>query len=619
MPIEGGFVGMVDREEFDEWLRDRARQAGASRFAGPIETDHPRRDGPAACIIQAKGRAGERIGCRPASSGRTARTRRSAGRRCRAAQDQFVFAYHEIVETPRDGRGDPNRCEIISRLALARLLRLDLPSRDTMSVGRAARKRASRWKTSVDGSARTLTGLGATRDYPPARARRSRCKPLPRWDNGRDVVLAGDAAGVVAPASGEGIYYAMFGGRLGRRGGRAVPCDRRRARAGRARKRFMKAHGRVFWVSGSCNISGTQRQAARAFRQHVPRSRRPAPDLGSLHEQGTAARATRWRMCASSSRISRISPTWPRHDRRSAGTGTRSWSRRRRSRRRRRRRTDDRCRRLVREPELPVASSAELAVRPGLDDIYVLIAVSGVIAWDHAPDARPAHPALPVRDQRRAEHLCGARCSSSCGRPDWAFYELLAVLAVRPRARRVRRGDSATAAWLIAPYLVWVSFAGWLNWRVVQLNKPFGRAPGPRRILARQSSGRGGGWRSISSTAGDRRILAPVAIEAPALLGLRASGRRGPPTAPLIANLLAGAFLLIAPAQRVDRRLGDAHLALPDGRVGAHVADLFARWEAPAGREIPLDARAPVRATFAAVKHNPSPRAAAQKSESSDA
>ena len=39
-------------------------------------------------------------------------------------------------------------------------------------------------------------------------------KPLPRWDNGRDVVLAGDAAGVVAPASGEGIYYAMACGRM---------------------------------------------------------------------------------------------------------------------------------------------------------------------------------------------------------------------------------------------------------------------------------------------------------------------------------------------------------------------------------------------------------------------
>ena len=29
MPIEGGFVGMVDRSDFDEWLRQRARAAGA--------------------------------------------------------------------------------------------------------------------------------------------------------------------------------------------------------------------------------------------------------------------------------------------------------------------------------------------------------------------------------------------------------------------------------------------------------------------------------------------------------------------------------------------------------------------------------------------------------------
>ena len=39
-------------------------------------------------------------------------------------------------------------------------------------------------------------------------------KPRKRWDDGRNVVLAGDASGVVAPASGEGIYYAMLGGRL---------------------------------------------------------------------------------------------------------------------------------------------------------------------------------------------------------------------------------------------------------------------------------------------------------------------------------------------------------------------------------------------------------------------
>ena len=37
MPIEGGFVGMVDRETFDEWLRERAARAGAERRTGLFE------------------------------------------------------------------------------------------------------------------------------------------------------------------------------------------------------------------------------------------------------------------------------------------------------------------------------------------------------------------------------------------------------------------------------------------------------------------------------------------------------------------------------------------------------------------------------------------------------
>ena len=34
IPIEGGFVGMVDRGPFDEWLRERAALAGALRVTG---------------------------------------------------------------------------------------------------------------------------------------------------------------------------------------------------------------------------------------------------------------------------------------------------------------------------------------------------------------------------------------------------------------------------------------------------------------------------------------------------------------------------------------------------------------------------------------------------------
>jgi geranylgeranyl reductase len=73
-------------------------------------------------------------------------------------------------------------------------------------------------------------------------------KPLPRWDNGRDVVLAGDAAGVVAPASGEGIFYAMTGGRLAAQAVQEalVTGDGKALRL--ARRRFMRLHGPVFTV-----------------------------------------------------------------------------------------------------------------------------------------------------------------------------------------------------------------------------------------------------------------------------------------------------------------------------------------------------------------------------------
>jgi geranylgeranyl reductase len=75
-------------------------------------------------------------------------------------------------------------------------------------------------------------------------------RPLPRWDDGRNVVLAGDAAGVVAPASGEGIFYAMTGGRLAAAAVNEF-CDSGDARALRsARKRFMRTHGGVFWILG---------------------------------------------------------------------------------------------------------------------------------------------------------------------------------------------------------------------------------------------------------------------------------------------------------------------------------------------------------------------------------
>ncbi|MEL0251757.1 MAG: geranylgeranyl diphosphate reductase, partial [Novosphingobium sp.] len=75
-------------------------------------------------------------------------------------------------------------------------------------------------------------------------------KPLKRWDNGRDVLVAGDAAGVVAPASGEGIYYAMACGRIAASTALGFLATGNPAMLRHARKAFLRQHGRVFWILG---------------------------------------------------------------------------------------------------------------------------------------------------------------------------------------------------------------------------------------------------------------------------------------------------------------------------------------------------------------------------------
>jgi len=63
IPIEGGFVGMVDRDQFDEWLRERAAAAGAVRRSGLFERIE--RDAKGASLVhyrhRERGRPGEGV------------------------------------------------------------------------------------------------------------------------------------------------------------------------------------------------------------------------------------------------------------------------------------------------------------------------------------------------------------------------------------------------------------------------------------------------------------------------------------------------------------------------------------------------------------------------------
>ena len=251
MPIEGGYVGMVDREVFDEWLRDRAAAAGAVRRSGTF--GHVARDADGTALVHYRpkdGAAPVAVRARAVIGADGARS--AVAKQCVKGADRvkYVFAYHEIVRAPHASESyDGARCDVYYQGSLSPdFYAWIFPHGATMSIGTGSARKGFALRPAV-GALRKATGLDGLETI------RTEGAPIPlrpmrRWDNGRDVVLAGDAAGVVAPASGEGIYYAMLGGRLA---GEAVEalCATGNVRALRtARARFMKAHGRVFAVLG---------------------------------------------------------------------------------------------------------------------------------------------------------------------------------------------------------------------------------------------------------------------------------------------------------------------------------------------------------------------------------
>jgi hypothetical protein len=115
-------------------------------------------------------------------------------------------------------------------------------------------------------------------------------------------------------------------------------------------------------------------------------------------------------------------------------------------------------------------------------------------------------------------------------------------------------------------------------------------------------------------------IFVLVALEAAALAALRAFTGRGPAPLAFIANLLSGAFLLLA----LRSALAGGSFAVIGlcliGALIAHVADVVVRWETPASRQASIPGPAPVRTTLSlrVTKARVRPALRAQKEESSD-
>ncbi|MEO0760397.1 MAG: geranylgeranyl diphosphate reductase [Pseudomonadota bacterium] len=254
IPIKDGYVGMVDREDFDEYLRTRAAEAGAERHTGTFTRLERDEDGIAVVCFRTK--AGPRLD--PVRL-RTRAVIGADGARSQVAKQaipdadsRYVIAYHEIVRTRPGERPegfDPDCCDVIYDGTVSPdFYGWVFPHGPCTSVGMGTEVRDADLKAAT-ADLRARAGLAGAETIRKEGAPIP-LKPLKTWDNGRDVVLAGDAAGVVAPSSPEGIFYAMYGGRLAADAVDEFLATRRPASLKRARKRFMRAHGGVFWILG---------------------------------------------------------------------------------------------------------------------------------------------------------------------------------------------------------------------------------------------------------------------------------------------------------------------------------------------------------------------------------
>ena len=169
MPITNSYVGMVDREPFDEWLRERAAEAGAERRTGTYESFT--RDGYGTAIVHYKEKDGTpgtlRARCVIGADGALSKVGEDTVRG--AHKMPYVFAYHEIIEVARDTlrgriRARPLR-RLLPRHAVARFLCLGVPARQDherghrqrqqglLAQGRGGRPAPGRWASTARPSA----------------------------------------------------------------------------------------------------------------------------------------------------------------------------------------------------------------------------------------------------------------------------------------------------------------------------------------------------------------------------------------------------------------------------------------------------------------------------------
>jgi geranylgeranyl diphosphate/geranylgeranyl-bacteriochlorophyllide a reductase len=210
MEIHDGYVGMVCREAFDAFLRRRAAEAGAQTLEARVDAVDATERGASVVCTTPGGRqvtlfADAVIGADGANS--------LVGRRFGLNQGGLVAAavQERFALSSETARRLNERCEIYydSRFS-PDFYGWVFPKADHVAIGTGTAMRSANIKKHLEAMKAHLGVHEAPtlREGAPIPLR-----PYKRWVANR-VALVGDAAGLVASSSGEGIFYAMKSGQM---------------------------------------------------------------------------------------------------------------------------------------------------------------------------------------------------------------------------------------------------------------------------------------------------------------------------------------------------------------------------------------------------------------------
>ncbi|MHA7871892.1 MAG: TspO/MBR family protein [Hyphococcus sp.] len=124
--------------------------------------------------------------------------------------------------------------------------------------------------------------------------------------------------------------------------------------------------------------------------------------------------------------------------------------------------------------EKPALNPPNWLFAPAWTIIYALAVFAGVTAWRDARNVRDRAHIASLFFINALLNILWSAFFFTVQRPDWAFAEVITLwLSVAALIVVIRR-FSPPAALALWPYLLWVTFAAYLNYAIVRLNGPFG-------------------------------------------------------------------------------------------------------------------------------------------------